>query len=39
MHYATFPALTGTPDAFRAALQALGLNEVEVVEMKPGQTV
>jgi L-ascorbate metabolism protein UlaG (beta-lactamase superfamily) len=39
MHYATFPALTGTPAALRQALQALGLNEVEVVEMKPGQTV
>ncbi len=39
MHYATFPILTGTPAALRQALQALGLNEVEVVEMKPGQTV
>ena len=39
MHYATFPVLTGTPAALRQALQALGLNEVEVVEMKPGQTV
>jgi len=39
MHYATFPVLTGTPAALRQALQALGLKEVEVVEMKPGQTV
>lgn len=39
MHYATFPVLTGTPAALQQALQALGLNEVEVVEMKPGQTV
>jgi L-ascorbate metabolism protein UlaG (beta-lactamase superfamily) len=39
MHYATFPVLTGTPAALRQALQALGLNDVEVVEMKPGQTV
>jgi L-ascorbate metabolism protein UlaG (beta-lactamase superfamily) len=39
MHYATFPVLTGTPAALRQALQALSLKEVEVVEMKPGQTV
>ncbi len=39
MHYGTFPILTGTPAELRDALQALGLNEVEVVEMKPGQTI
>ena len=39
MHYGTFPILTGTPTALREALQALGLDQVEVIEMKPGQTI
>ena len=39
MHYGTFPVLTGTPAALREALQALGLSEVEVIEMSPGQTI
>ncbi len=39
MHYATFPVLTGTPAALREALQSLGLSQVEVIEMKPGQTI
>jgi L-ascorbate metabolism protein UlaG (beta-lactamase superfamily) len=39
MHYGTFPILTGTPTALRDALQTLGLNDVEVVEMKPGETI
>lgn len=39
MHYGTFPILTGTPEALRDALQTLGLNDVEVVEMKPGETI
>jgi L-ascorbate metabolism protein UlaG (beta-lactamase superfamily) len=39
MHYGTFPALTGTPAGLREALQQLGLNEVEVIEMQPGQTI
>ena len=39
MHYGTFPILTGTPAALREALQALGLGRVEVIEMKPGQTI
>ena len=39
MHYGAFPILTGTPAALREALQTLGLSEVEVVEMKPGQTI
>jgi hypothetical protein len=34
MHFATFPALTGTPGALRKL--ATG---VEVVEMKPGVTL
>lgn len=39
MHYATFPILTGTPAALREALHDLGLDGVEVIEMKPGQTI
>jgi len=39
MHYGTFPILTGTPAALREALQGLGLGHVEVIEMKPGQTI
>lgn len=39
MHYGTFPVLSGTPAALREALRALGLGDVEVVEMKPGQTI
>ncbi len=39
MHYGTFPVLTGTPAALREALQGLGLDQVEVIEMKPGQTI
>ena len=38
-HYATFPALTGTPAALRSALASFGLESVEVVEMRPGQTI
>ncbi|HET9110102.1 MAG TPA: metal-dependent hydrolase [Ktedonobacterales bacterium] len=38
-HYATFPALTGTPAALRDALGSFGLGSVEVVEMTPGQTI
>ncbi len=37
-HYATFPALQGTPDGLRRALTARGL-AVEVVAPEPGQTV
>jgi L-ascorbate metabolism protein UlaG (beta-lactamase superfamily) len=39
MHYGTFPALIGTPAALSDALHALGLQDVEVVEIKPGQTI
>lgn len=39
MHYGTFPILTGTPGALREEIKRLGLNEVEVVEMTPGQTI
>lgn len=37
-HYATFPALTGTPGALRAALDRRGLN-VKVMAPKPGESV
>jgi L-ascorbate metabolism protein UlaG (beta-lactamase superfamily) len=37
-HYATFPALSGTPDALRQALGKRGLR-VEVLAPKPGETV
>ncbi len=39
VHYATFPALTGTPGALREALGSFGLGSVEVVDIRPGQTV
>jgi L-ascorbate metabolism protein UlaG (beta-lactamase superfamily) len=39
MHYGTFPALVGTPAALSDALHTLGLQDVEVVEIKPGQTI
>jgi len=35
MHFATFPLLTGTPDALKKQLAGSG---VEVMEFKPGQT-
>jgi L-ascorbate metabolism protein UlaG (beta-lactamase superfamily) len=38
MHYATFPLLTGTPEAFQKELKARCVN-VEVITMKPGETV
>lgn len=38
MHYGTFPVLTGTPDAFREACAARGL-DVEVIAPEPGETV
>jgi L-ascorbate metabolism protein UlaG (beta-lactamase superfamily) len=38
MHYATFPALTGTPEALRAELKARGCT-AEVVAPKPGEPV
>jgi len=37
-HYGTFPALTGTPDAFRAELGRLGV-QATVVAPKPGESV
>jgi L-ascorbate metabolism protein UlaG (beta-lactamase superfamily) len=38
MHYGTFPALTGTPDALRAELEARGV-AAEVVAPRPGEPV
>jgi L-ascorbate metabolism protein UlaG (beta-lactamase superfamily) len=35
MHYGTFPALTGTPDALRALVAPKG---VQVLELTPGET-
>jgi L-ascorbate metabolism protein UlaG (beta-lactamase superfamily) len=39
VHYGTFPALTGTPGALREELDKLGLNNIEVLGIKPGETV
>ncbi|HXX79656.1 MAG TPA: metal-dependent hydrolase [Ktedonobacteraceae bacterium] len=39
MHYGTFPVLIGTPEALSEALHSLGLDDVEVIAMKPGQTI
>jgi L-ascorbate metabolism protein UlaG (beta-lactamase superfamily) len=38
-HYGTFPALTGTPAALREALGAFGASQIEVAEIRPGQTL
>jgi L-ascorbate metabolism protein UlaG (beta-lactamase superfamily) len=37
MHYATFPVLTGTPEALMALLK--GEPEIKVIALKPGETV
>lgn len=37
MHYATFPALTGTPDALRK--EASGIDGLEIHALKPGETI
>ena len=37
-HFATFPALTGTPAGLRQALETIGLDNVTVHELQPGQT-
>ena len=36
IHWGTFPALSGTPDALRAELE--GAKGVEVVALKPGES-
>jgi len=38
-HFGTFPALSGTPAALRAALSELGLSQIAVAEMQPGQSL
>ena len=37
MHYATFPLLTGTPEAFKA--QSKDIAGLEVHVMQPGETI
>ena len=39
IHYGTIPILAGTPDEFRAALQARDLGEVQVHAPEPGEAV
>jgi L-ascorbate metabolism protein UlaG (beta-lactamase superfamily) len=39
MHFGTFPALTGTPQALQEELAKAGLQQIEVITMKPGQTI
>lgn len=39
IHFATFPALSGTPAALRGALSEFGMESVEVIEMQPGQKI
>jgi L-ascorbate metabolism protein UlaG (beta-lactamase superfamily) len=38
-HYGTFPALSGTPEAFREELAKRGLGDVEVLVTEPGGTI
>jgi len=38
-HYGTFPVLTGTPEALRRELVTLGLGQVEVADLRPGQSI
>jgi len=38
LHYGTFPVLVGTPAKLKEELDKLGLSDVEVLEMKPGDT-
>jgi L-ascorbate metabolism protein UlaG (beta-lactamase superfamily) len=39
MHYGTFPVLIGTPTQLKDELHKLGLKNVKVIEMTPGQTI
>jgi L-ascorbate metabolism protein UlaG (beta-lactamase superfamily) len=39
MHYGIAPESRGVPGAFRRALDALGLDHVEMIELRPGQTI
>jgi len=38
MHFGTFPALTGTPDALRTEMKRIGV-PTRVYEMTPGATI
>ncbi len=37
-HFGTFPVLTGTPEALSHALESMGLSNVSVHRLEPGQT-
>lgn len=39
MHFGTFPALTGTPQAFQAELTSQGVRNTKLQVMKVGQTI
>ncbi|QBD74527.1 metal-dependent hydrolase [Ktedonosporobacter rubrisoli] len=39
MHFGTFPILVGTPAQLREAMHKINLDNVEVIEMKPGETI
>ena len=39
MHYGTYPILAGTPDELRAELSKRGLDDVEVHDVRPGESV
>jgi L-ascorbate metabolism protein UlaG (beta-lactamase superfamily) len=39
MHYGTFPLLAGTPATLRDELATRGLGHVEVLEVRPGESV
>jgi len=38
-HYGTFPALNGTPSMLHQALESSGVHNVEIAEIKPGQSI
>jgi L-ascorbate metabolism protein UlaG (beta-lactamase superfamily) len=37
-HFGTFPALTGTPEGLSQALESMGVNNVAVRRLQPGET-
>lgn len=39
MHYGVTPGSHTAPEAFRDALDSLGLDEVEMIKMRPGQSI
>lgn len=38
IHYGTWPPLVGTPEQFRDELDALGLKDVKLITVKPGES-